>query len=113
MRTLKKESGFTLIEMMMVVAIIGLLVVIAYPNYTQARNSARTKICTNNLRLIYAAKEQWAMDTGSAQGVAVIEANVLPYLKANVIPTEPGGGTYTIGNVGENPTCSVGGTHSL
>jgi prepilin-type N-terminal cleavage/methylation domain-containing protein len=109
----KNNSGLTLMEVMIVVMIIGLLASIAFPNYTLARNNTRTRLCVNNLRLIYSAKEQWAMDNSAAQGAAVAAANITPYLKGNAIPVEPGGGSYTIGDVGANPTCSVGGSHAL
>jgi prepilin-type N-terminal cleavage/methylation domain-containing protein len=113
MRIARNSKGFTLVEIMIVVAIIGLLAAIAVPNFVQARTTARTNTCRNNLRLIDAAKEQWAMDTNAAQGAAVVAANITPYLKGGVMPTEPQAGAYTIGAVGTNPTCSVGGTHVL
>ena len=56
-----KRSGFTLVEIMIVVAIIGLLAAIAIPSFVKARNQSQQNACINNLRIIDAGKEQWAM----------------------------------------------------
>ena len=50
--TAKKNAGFTLVEIMIVVAIIGLLAAIAIPNFVKARGTAQRNACINNLRLI-------------------------------------------------------------
>ncbi|HEX3890462.1 MAG TPA: hypothetical protein VHX90_06380, partial [Verrucomicrobiae bacterium] len=72
--------------------------------------------CINNLRQIDAAKNQWALENGKTNGTAVTEDDIKPYIKlganessANGFPTCPSGGTYTIGKVGEKPTCSTAG----
>jgi prepilin-type N-terminal cleavage/methylation domain-containing protein len=107
-----KKSGFTLVEIMIVVAIIGLLAAIAIPSFVKARNTARLNACINNLRMIDAGKEQWAMAANLGDGVACVDSNVYEYIKGNARPTCPASGTYTFQAVGTKPSCSTSG-HTL
>ena len=68
---MNKKSGFTLVEIMIVVAIIGLLAAIAIPSFIKARTESQAKGCINNLRIMDAAKEQCAMEKGWATGQTV------------------------------------------
>jgi prepilin-type N-terminal cleavage/methylation domain-containing protein len=115
MKTIKtsRKAGFTLVEIMIVVAIIGLLAAIAIPNFIRARASSQANACINNLRQIDGAINEWALETGQHNtstigGVATISA----YIKlnaANSVPGCPAGGTYTTFSVGSAPqvSCSL------
>ncbi len=105
----KVKSGFTLVEIMIVVAIIGLLAAIAIPSFVKARETARKNSCINNLRLIDHAKEQWALAESKNNGDDVVDAEINTYIRGGTRPVCPSAGTYTFGVVGAPPTCTVTG----
>ena len=104
---MKRKQGFTLIEIMIVVLIIGMLAAIAIPSFVKARENSRKNACINNLRQIDSAKEQIAMDTGVDTEPS--NADIAEYIKGGVFPTCPANGNYTVGAVGTDPTCDVDG----
>ncbi len=106
-------SGFTIVEVMIVMLVIGILSGLGYSSIQKIRTNARTKLCLNNLRLIRDAKERFAMDNNIGSGAEVNAQDILSYLKGSGLPTEPEGGVYTVGVVDSNPSCSVGGGHTL
>lgn len=117
MKIQRGSMGFTLVEIMIVVAIIGLLAAIAVPNFVQARTSARRNTCINNLRLIQAAKDQYAIENNQADTVVPTTTDLSPYFKAQQLsaglPREPQSGTYTVAAISASPTCSVGAPHTI
>jgi prepilin-type N-terminal cleavage/methylation domain-containing protein len=80
MKKNSRNAGFTLVEIMIVVAIIGLLAAIAIPNFVQARKTSQTNACINNLRQIDGAKQQWALENGQSPGVTPTAAQLQVYL---------------------------------
>src|SRR5687768_18534460 len=106
LRTTRK-SGFTLVEIMIVVAIIGLLAAIAIPNFVKARETAQLNSIINNLRIVESAKDQWALEAKKGTGEVPVATDVQPYLKNNAMPTAVVGETYNINAVGVTATATL------
>ena len=110
-----RKGAFTLVEIMIVVAIIGLLAAIAIPNFVKARTTAQKNACINNLRQIDGAVQEWALEMKKNTTDTVALSDVTPYLKNSVVC--PSGGTtisdsYIVSTVANQPTCNkVGGTY--
>ncbi|MCE5323838.1 prepilin-type N-terminal cleavage/methylation domain-containing protein [bacterium] len=100
------RRGFTLIEVLLAVAIIGILLTIGIPNFLKARTSSHTKTCLTNLWHISHAKEEYAAEEKLSNGQSVEWNDLVPALLKSK-PSCPASGEYTIGKVGETPQCNI------
>ena len=127
------KKGFTLVEIMIVVAIIGLLAAIAIPSFMRARTTSQMNACINNLRQVEAGKDQYSLENGLTNGATITFAQIGPvspgsgYLKswpncpastnsaAGVTKSQANTeADYTIGSIGSNVVCKVvSATHVL
>lgn len=113
MWVIKGKKAFTLVELMIVVGVIGILLGIAIPGYLKYRTATKRTICTNNLKQIDGAIDEWAFENEVPEGIDPTpeqEEEIYANLQGGK-PTCPSGGTSTITTVGASPqvTCSVEG----
>jgi len=107
------NGGFTLLEIMIVTAIIGLLAALAIPNFVKARTRSTAVTCMNNLRQIGDAKAQWALENRKDSTALPTDADLFgPGLYVKDKPLCPGGGLYDLRTVGEPTLCDQPG-HQL
>jgi prepilin-type N-terminal cleavage/methylation domain-containing protein len=102
-----RRRGFTLVEIMIVVAIMGVILAIALPAFMKSRSQARKHVCIENISQIESAKQQWGLENGKRDGDAPVEADLIGDTKfIKKMPECPGGGTYDFQSIGRTTTCS-------
>ena len=117
----QKLAGFTLVEIMIVVAIIGLLASIAIPNFVTSRKNAQATACINNIRVIQGAKDMWAIEAKKGSTDTPTQADLQPYVgrgSAGQLPTCPNDSgnsfatSYTVNAVDAMVACNIGGANT-
>jgi len=109
MRTKTKlRAGFTLVEIMIVVAIIGLLAAIAIPNFIKARQASQKAACVANLRTIDGTKATWALEAKKNNSDVPTDTDLFgPASYIREKPSCPAGGAYSLNEVAAKPTCTI------
>jgi prepilin-type N-terminal cleavage/methylation domain-containing protein len=101
------RGGFTLVEIMIVVAIIGLLAALVIPNAMRARERSCIEVIRSNLRIIEDSKGVWATENRAASGTVVDQLDLEPYLKGEVFPEPVAGEVYNVNPVGERSSATL------
>jgi prepilin-type N-terminal cleavage/methylation domain-containing protein len=105
-----KRAAFTLVEIMIVLAILGLLISIAIPNFVKTRTQARKNVCIENLSQIESAKQIWGVESGHTTGDLPTDADLIgPTLYIKLKPRCPSGGGYDYMPIGRPATCTENG----
>ncbi len=98
----RNKAAFTLVEIMIVVAIIGLLAALAIPGFVKARKQSQGRRIINDARQMDAAIDQWALEKGKKDGDTVTTSEAASYLKGPWKNVDLLGNSFTISNVGSN-----------
>ena len=102
------KLGFTLVEIMIVVAIIGVLAAVAIPSLVGARKKAQAQACKSTLQTIAGVKVQWALDLKKSDADVPTDDDLFGNGKyIDNKPSCPAGGTYDLKSVADRPTCSI------
>ena len=113
----KRRGGFTLVEIMIVVAIIALLAAIAVPGFLRARKRSQATRILNDLRMIDSAVDQYAIETNKSSGSTVTVADWTNYMKKNSMLFNTGndlfGNAYGPQTVDTLPKCPANAWNTL
>ena len=104
----RQTRGFTMVEILIVVLIIGMLLGVATPQFLTSREGAYARSCQHNLKQILGAKERWAMENNQGATDTPNWPDLTPFFVKST-PECPAGGVYTIGRMDQLPLCDVGG----
>ena len=96
------KAAFTLVEIMIVVAIIGLLAALAIPGFVKARKQSQGRRIINDARQMDAAIDQWALEKGKKDTDTVVTTEAATYMKTAWLVNDLLGNAYTINPVGTN-----------
>jgi competence protein ComGC len=99
-------GAFTLVEVLVLVAVVGLLLGVMVPAWAKSRDLARAKTCVANLRLLHGAKLQWAAELKKDGNAVPTCAEVRAYLRGGTVPACPTEGVYRLRRVSKLPVCS-------
>src|SRR4051812_40235316 len=112
-----RRSGFTLVEIMIVVAIIALLAAIAVPSFLRARKRSQATSTLETLRMVDGAKDQYAIENAKGPTVTPAPADLAPYVKtgsklytlliAGTAPQDALGGTIAVNTIDTPPTVAA------
>ena len=102
-----RRGGFTLIEIMIVVAIIGLLAGISTPSMVRARGTSQLNAIINNLRVIESSKDAWALENKKGTGALPTSTDLADFFKSLKFPTPVKDETYNINAIGTNATATL------
>jgi prepilin-type N-terminal cleavage/methylation domain-containing protein len=104
------RRGFTLVEILIVVAIVGILVGLAVPNFLKSRTQARKQLCIENLSQIESAKQLWGLENSKKDGDTPADQELIGadrYIK--ITPECAAGGVYRFNAIGTTATCTIEG----